>query len=227
MNRFITVLTIALLAASLANVGCDYNKVKKELAEVQQLYHELDTIHQQTQANLVASAARNRQLQTELDSKDAELAVAKSKVADLEGRLAKVPDRPDPPEGWEPTATGAKLTLAGDVLFSAGRATLSRGGAGKIKQAARTIKSQYPKAVVRVYGFSDSDRIKKSAKLWTDNLDLSANRAMAVTRQLWKLGVPSEMIETIGMGATHFVASNRTSAGKAKNRRVEIVVVMQ
>ena len=78
---------------------------------------------------------------------------------------------------------------------------------------------------MRVYGYTDSDPIKRSARLWKDNLDLSANRAMAVTRELRKLGIPAESIETVAMGATRSVAPNRTKADKAKNRRVEIVVV--
>jgi outer membrane protein OmpA-like peptidoglycan-associated protein len=45
-----------------------------------------------------------------------------------------------------------------------------------------------------------------------------------VARELWRLGVAPEKIETVAMGATNFVASNKTPAGKAENRRVEIVV---
>jgi len=78
---------------------------------------------------------------------------------------------------------------------------------------------------VRVMGYSDSDPIVKTKKLWKDNLDLSANRAMEVTRYLWSRGIPAERIETVGMGSTHFVQPNKTKAGKAANRRVEIHVV--
>lgn len=117
-----------------------------------------------------------------------------------------------------------RVTLAADVLFNAGRATLSKPGVTRLRGIVAQIKSQHPNATVHVYGYTDSDPIKRSAKLWKDNLDLSANRAMAVSRQLWQLGIAPEKIETIAMGATNFVASNKTAADKAKNRRVEIAV---
>jgi len=67
--------------------------------------------------------------------------------------------------------------------------------------------------------------IKRSRRKWKDNLDLSANRAMAVTRYLIARGIPKANVETIAMGDSRFVATNKTRAGKAKNRRVDIMVV--
>ena len=220
----LTALSIAvLLVTSLASVGCN-DQLKKDYAELQQQYGSLQMVHQQTQRDLASAEAKNGELLSQIQSKDVQLVKAKDDLA--KARMANPPVvGPTPPAGWQETATGAKLTLASDLLFSSGRATLSRGGASKIRQAASAIKSTYPKSIIRVYGFTDSDPIKKSARLWKDNLDLSANRAMAVSRELQKLGVPADGIETIAMGATHFIASNSTAAGKAKNRRVEIVVV--
>ena len=88
-----------------------------------------------------------------------------------------------------------------------------------------TLRSRYPGMTVRVYGYTDSDPVRKTRHLWKDNLDLSANRAMAVTRYLWSRGVTAARVETIGMGVTHFVSSNATTSGKSKNRRVVIKVV--
>ena len=48
---------------------------------------------------------------------------------------------------------------------------------------------------------------------------------MAVTRYLIDKGVAADNIETITVGATHPVATNSTAAGKAQNRRVEIVAI--
>jgi flagellar motor protein MotB len=79
--------------------------------------------------------------------------------------------------------------------------------------------------MVQVYGFTDNDPIVKTKKLWEDNLDLSANRAMMVTRELIRHGIAANRVETIAMGSTHPVASNSDKAGKAKNRRVEIVAI--
>lgn len=55
------------------------------------------------------------------------------------------------------------------------------------------------------------------------NLKLSERRAMAVKEYLVSEGICAKRIETKGYGATNFVATNETAAGRAKNRRTEIV----
>lgn len=218
MNRLTTCLTAVLLAANLANLGCADN-VKKELAQVKSDYNQLNVKHQELQKDLAGSEAKNIDLETQLNSKSAELAAVNSELASLKANVGKMS-----PALPQPRKAAMRATLAADVLFNAGRATLSKPGAARLRGIVAKIKAQHPNATVHVYGYTDSDRIERSAKLWKDNLDLSANRAMAVSRQLWVLGIAPEKIKTIAMGATNFVASNKTAAGKAKNRRVEIAV---
>lgn len=217
MNRLAAALTVVLLAASLASVGCE-NKYKQQLEAVQQQYNDLQLKNQDLQKSLVEGDAERGRIQTQLSAKDQQLTSARMEIASLKQEL----DQPGPPPPPPPVA---KFTLASDIVFSAGKATLSTAGAARIRQIAATIRSKHPGTTVRVYGHTDSDPIKRTARLWKDNLHLSANRAMAVTRELRKLGIPAKNIETVAMGATRSVAPNRTAAGKAKNRRVEIVVV--
>jgi len=223
MNRR-AILLSGLLACGLTTVGC-CDQYKKQLAEIQQQYNDLETSNQDLKRVLAEAQAKDGDLAAQLTSKDSELIGVKAELADLKAKQAAQPKPPKVPAGWTPTATGAKITLASDILFAPGRATLSSQGLRKLRSIASTIRSNYPKAVARVSGFTDNDPIVRSAKLWKDNLELSANRAMAVTRQLRKLGISSESIETIAMGATHFVAPNTSRTSKAKNRRVEIAVV--
>ena len=163
---------------------------------------------------------RNAQLTADVDSRDAT-------IASKNEELAKLRAQNDTPtaSGWQKTPFGDKIAVGSDVLFGSGRATLTNNGRQALSPIARELKGQYSGLPIRVYGYTDSDPIKKSRKLWKDNLDLSANRAMEVTRYLIDQGVPAEDIETIGMGATHFVASNKSRDGKKQNRRVEIFVV--
>jgi len=218
MNRLTTFLTAVLLAANLANLGCA-DKVKKELVQVKSDYNQLNVKYQELQKDLATSEAQNVGLESQFNSKSAELAAANSELASLKASAAKTTRTPA-----QPPKAAMRVTLAADVLFNAGRATLSKAGVARLRGIVAQIKGQHPNATVHVYGYTDSDRIERSAKLWKDNLDLSANRAMAVSRRLWRLGIAPEKIETIAMGATNFVASNTTAAGKAKNRRVEIAV---
>ena len=110
-----------------------------------------------------------------------------------------------------------------DILFAAGKASLSNRGKRALGAVVTSLTSQYAGHLIRVYGHTDSDPIKKSK--WKSNLELSSHRAKAVKRYLVSKGVPAGNIETIAMGAKRPVADNRTSAGKARNRRVEIEVV--
>ena len=217
MNRLAGALTVVLLVASLASVGCE-NKYKQQLEAVQQQYNDLQLKNQDLQKSLAEGDAERGRIQTQLSAKDQQLTSARMEIASLKQEL----DQPGPPPPPPPVA---KFTLASDIVFSAGKATLSTAGTARIRQIAATIRGKHPGTTVRVYGYTDSDPIKRSARLWKDNLDLSANRAMAVTRELRKLGISAENIETVAMGATRSVAPNRTAGGKAKNRRVEIVVV--
>jgi len=229
MGRSTLAAFLILASVSLMTLGC-CDKEKDRIAMLEQENAVLLEAKGEL-GNLRTSLAKAQErcdlLDVEVQTKQTEIAGLKAKVANLEGDLAKKPtvSTPPVPPGWQETATGAKVTLGSDILFSAGRATLSGKGAAALRRVAATIKGTYPTAQVRVYGFTDSDRIVRSAKLWTDNLDLSANRAMAVTRELRKLGVAADRIETIAMGKERPVAGNTSKAGKARNRRVEILVV--
>ena len=77
----------------------------------------------------------------------------------------------------------------------------------------------YPKATILVKGFVSS----KSNS--TENIKLSEERALHVYALLLQNGVDPEQVEIEGMGNKEPIASNDTRAGRAKNRRVEIVVI--
>ena len=125
-----------------------------------------------------------------------------------------------------PTAFNANtgqitVTLDNAILFSSGKATL-KGGTRELDLVISTIKSNYSGKMIEVVGHTDTDPIKKSG--WKDNWELSAARALSVVRYLAKQGLPSSKLTAGGAGSARPVAPNSSSAGKAKNRRVEIVV---
>jgi outer membrane protein OmpA-like peptidoglycan-associated protein len=215
-----------LAAAALSTGGCDQEK--KQIQYLQQQNLELTNANKDLQGKLAGSRTRESQLMSELDSKDLQLTALQTANQELGQKLSAGPA--PGAAAAAPTTPGTEIavyreTVASDVLFGAGRATLSSAGKGRLSSTASLLRSKYADMAVRVYGYTDSDPIRRTRKLWTDNLDLSANRAMAVSRYLQSKGVAAGRVETIAMGATNFVAANSTKAGKAKNRRVEIVVV--
>jgi outer membrane protein OmpA-like peptidoglycan-associated protein len=56
------------------------------------------------------------------------------------------------------------------------------------------------------------------------NLRLSDERAAAVASYLEQHGIPADHVVSRGFGASHFVASNASTSGRAQNRRIELVV---
>jgi len=117
------------------------------------------------------------------------------------------------------------ITLPETILFDSGRANLKRASSAELDHIQSVVESKYSGRPVDVIGHTDTDPIQKSK--WQDNWELSAQRALTVVRYLTSRGVPAERIRAIGRGENQPIASNATASGKAKNRRVEIVVHMK
>ncbi len=215
-------LMVVLIGVALSSVGCTDWKKKYQSLEVQ--YQELNTKHntltdqnKAVRMQLAQTEADKAALGNTLKQREGELATANSTIDQM--KLQTGAPRP----GGEITVY--KKTVGSDILFSAGRATLTTGGKRALNSIVATIRGSYPGMTVRVYGYTDNDPIRRTKKLWKDNLDLSANRAMAVTRYLRSKRLDAERIETVAMGQTNPVASNSSKASKARNRRVVIVVI--
>ncbi len=114
------------------------------------------------------------------------------------------------------TPRGLVVNLS-DVLFDTGKYTLKPNTQVSLAKVA-TILELYQGLQVHVEGYTDSVGSPAS------NQKLSENRAGAVKDFMINNGVPQGNITAAGYGATNFVADNGTAAGKAQNRRVELVV---
>lgn len=113
---------------------------------------------------------------------------------------------------------GRQITVRvpGDVLFDSGKATIKKSASQTLKQIAHVIKNDYSANMIRVSGFTDTDPIRRSK--WSDNLELSLQRAAAVHRYLQKQGVVPSQLYAAGFGQW------QPRATKTQSRRVEIVV---
>ena len=119
------------------------------------------------------------------------------------------------------------VTLENSLLFDSGKATLKRTTSAELDHIHSVLQQKYAGKHVDVVGHTDSDPIRKTKNQWKDNLELSAQRALSVTRYLIQKGISEDGIRAVGCGESRPVASNASSAGKAKNRRVEIVVYVR
>jgi flagellar motor protein MotB len=133
--------------------------------------------------------------------------------------------QPEMPPGWTGTDRFAWVDVADDILFDSGKATLKEKGMEKVHELAATIESSWPDRQVWVIGHTDTDPIKVTKNLWSDNLDLSLNRAATVAREFYKLGLNPQHVVVAGQGEYRPKAPNDSKDNKALNRRVEIVAV--
>lgn len=134
-------------------------------------------------------------------------------------RAVEPPPAPAPePAPVAPTVTTEKVTFSADALFDFDKAVLKSEGKTKLNDLASKLKDITLEVIVAT-GYTDS--IGGAAY----NQKLSLRRAQAVKSYLVHMGVDDKNIYVEGKGEANPVASNKTSAGRAKNRRVEIEVV--
>ena len=109
------------------------------------------------------------------------------------------------------------VTLPQDILFATDSAALSGGLQNDLRAIAASL-NNYPNTTVNVIGHTDN--VGEAAY----NADLSQRRAAAVASVLQGAGVSPTRIRAIGRGEDQPVASNLDAAGRAQNRRVEIII---
>ena len=109
------------------------------------------------------------------------------------------------------------VNMPDDLLFATGSATVGPALQGDIRSVAANLIS-YPNSTIEVVG--NTDNVGAAAY----NQDLSQRRAVAVADILIGAGVPPARLTSYGRGEDNPVASNLTTAGRAQNRRVEIII---
>jgi chemotaxis protein MotB len=118
-----------------------------------------------------------------------------------------------------------KWVVAGDVLFAEGGYQLSASGKQALSQYVPQVRGVQNAKVV-VYGYTDNLPVGPPLQRAgiTNNIDLSSRRADNVVAYLTSKGVSPNIISAKGFGDTHPIALNDTPDGRAKNRRIEIVL---
>lgn len=113
---------------------------------------------------------------------------------------------------------GTVITLSGSVIFASGKSALLPSARNKLSEVASALASSDPKAKIVVEGHTDSSGSEET------NRALSLERANSVRDALVSSGVGAERISVEGFGETRPIADNSSQAGRANNRRVEIVL---
>lgn len=114
------------------------------------------------------------------------------------------------------------VSLSQNLLFASGSTAIDKKGIGAIKKLA-TVLNENPDIDITVEGHTDNVPFRGRSGM-QDNWDLSVLRATSLVRELEKNGVDSRRIIASGRGEYFPVADNDTKDGKAKNRRIEIIL---
>lgn len=123
----------------------------------------------------------------------------------------------------EENESGAKITIADLVLFGSGETKMSPSGLDIMKKVSKVLAQfHYP---IKIVGHTDNSPIK-TGKI-PSNWELSANRACDVVRFLVANGIKPSYLTAEGRAQYQPIATNTTKAGRAKNRRVEIIYERQ
>ena len=167
-------------------------------------------------AALVGQLDLANQLKAEMEQRQAEQARREALERALAGPLAD----------GRITLVEGRIGISGAVLFAIGSDQLHSDGRALIKSLAvplRTYLAQRDE-ILMVSGFTDDRGLitGKGAPKFADNWELSAQRALNVSRALMAEGLPPDAVFAAAFGPQQPVASNEDAAGRALNRRVEI-----
>lgn len=185
---------------------------EQDLRAAQALQATVDPLEAEAREKYKQQQAENERLAGQIAENQALAQAARDEAAKAQATADTANNRINGLDDFDPIKT---IT----VLFAPNSATLGPKGKAEIDQAAAWVKTQDTKGwVMAVIGYADSSG--NSAK----NIDLSERRANAVIFYIvTKYKMPlHRLVQPFGYGQLEPVADNNTAAGRAKNRRVEI-----
>jgi len=140
-----------------------------------------------------------------IDKMKAEIAQGQVTITELKGKLT--------------------VNMVEAVLFDSGKAEVKKEGLVILQKVIDVLKDAKDK-VIRVEGHTDNVPIAGAlARVYPTNWELSAARAVNVTRFLQAQGIDPDNLSAVAYGEFKPVADNETKEGRAKNRRIEIALI--
>lgn len=200
--------TIAQLTASL-----DAAKKEADGARAQQAAD-----RDKAKADLAAAQDQVKQMQADLARSASQKSEDDKLLADLKQQLggADVKD----------AAGQITVTMVDKILFQSGEAQLTPEGEQMLTKLGGLLANV--DKLIEVSGHADNQPLEsaKSKQLFPTNWELSTARATNVVRFLQeKVGIKPRRLKAAGYGSYRPVASNATAVGRAKNRRIEILLL--
>ncbi|VWX62987.1 OmpA family protein [Burkholderiales bacterium 8X] len=167
---------------------------------------------------LVCALGMQLELSSRLESEIKQREVEAERRQTLEQALA------GPLAAGRVTLTDGRIGISGNLLFALNSAELQPEGRQLLKSLTGPLKAYLASRdqILMVSGFTDDRQVREGNRRFADNWELSAQRALTVTRALIEEGVPSSSVFAAAFGAEQAVASNADADGRSRNRRVEM-----
>ncbi|MDO9038175.1 MAG: OmpA family protein [Lutibacter sp.] len=225
-----------------------------EFASVQNKYKNLDesynVLSTQSSKKLAEQSQKNQELLYQLEEKERKLALESDRLEKLQNELAQRSNQINELQGLidakeaqmqqlKNAISSALLNFEGKgltvvqkngkiyvsmenkLLFDSGSWAVGSEGKVAVEQLASVL-AKNPDINVLIEGHTDN--VPYTGATITDNWDLSVKRATAIVRILQNKGVNPTQITAAGRSEYVMVGSNATPEGKAKNRRIEIIL---
>lgn len=176
--------------------------------------------NQQLSANVSSLQEENADLLSKADQYKSELDRLENSRRELEEKLKGTGATVKIKEG------AVAVSLPGAILFDSGQTILRSQCKTVLKKIASIIITEAPNEMVRIEGHTDNDPISKQKEKFKSNWELSTARAAAVLHFFVEdCGIPPTRVYIAGFGQYQPIDDNSSTAGKAKNRRVEFVII--
>lgn len=229
--------TLGLVGAALAGTGCAATD-----ADWRERYLEKERDSSDMAAQVSSERSARATAVSQLEEARAQLAALQRENEALKSRPAEAAAEAAPAndaaanesvdrlktKGFDAyrTADGnIAIVLPADINFSAGSKDLTPAGKKAVDQLSGELDGQFAGYSIRIEGHTDGDPIKKAP--FKDNWELGSERALSVLRTLVNdHKIAPERLVAASRGETVPVADNKSDKGKAKNRRVEVVVLV-
>ena len=210
----------------------DKDRLAEELAAARQHIEDHDRLAAESESQLASAKQHIDDLENQLADRDKELAGLRG---DLSAETAKLQEaqrgliralRPEIDKGNITVDLNSErllINLASGYLFGSGEDQLQPAGTDALQRVGGVLKD-FPGKHVHVACYTDNVAIKGALKKkFPSNKELSDARAESAAQALRDGGVTGNL-SAAGHGETNPVASNKTTEGRTKNRRVEVII---
>ncbi|WP_372793537.1 OmpA family protein [Lutibacter sp.] len=246
--------TLNKLKSEYANLSTQKEILDNNLASLQNKYKNLEEsytiLSTQSSKKLAEQAAKNQQLLLELETKERKMALESARLEELQKELSKRSEQINELQslidakeaqmqqlknaiskalhnfegkGLTVVHKNGKIyvSMENKLLFDSGSWAVGSEGKKAVEQLASVL-AENNDIHMLIEGHTDNDPYASAVLL--DNWDLSVKRATAIVRILKDKGVNPTQITAAGRGEFVPVDTNKTIEGKAKNRRIEIIL---